>query len=86
MCQMDEQDQGLYSAGGKTSQRKISWSLEAAISGVIMTVSLWNLTDASEAHGFETSRDLAVRIEAHIILPQLNKVQNSDVYMPWTYS
>ena len=39
-----ELNQGLYSLSGKTSCRQISWSLEAARLGVIMIVSLWNLT------------------------------------------
>ena len=41
--------QGLYSLSGKTSYRKISWSLGAARFGVIMIVSLWNLTGISAA-------------------------------------
>ena len=41
--------QGLYSLSGKTSYRKISWSLGAARLGVIMIVSLWNLTGISAA-------------------------------------
>ena len=66
--------QGLYSLSGKTSYRQISWSLEAARLGVIMIVSLSNLTgrDACyiseqsekskpESRSFETSRDFAVR-------------------------
>ena len=40
---------GLYSLCGKTSYRQISWSLEAARLGVIMIVSLWNLTGISAA-------------------------------------
>ena len=40
---------GLYSLSGKTSYRQISWSLEAAILGVIKIVSLWNLTGISAA-------------------------------------
>ena len=40
---------GLYSLSGKTSYRQISQSLEAARSGVIMIVSLWNLTGISAA-------------------------------------
>ena len=43
------QVQGLYSLSGKTSYRQISWSLEAARLGVIMIVSLWNLTGISAA-------------------------------------
>ena len=39
--------QGLYSLSGKTSYRQISSSLEAARLGVIMIVSLWNLTGAA---------------------------------------
>ena len=42
-------NQGLYSLNGKTSYRQISWSLEAARLGVIMIVSLWNLTGISAA-------------------------------------
>ena len=41
--------QGLYSLNGKTSYRQISRSLEAARLGVIMIVSLWNLTGISAA-------------------------------------
>ena len=41
--------QGLYSLSGRTSYRQISWSLEAARLGVIMIVSLWNLTGISVA-------------------------------------
>ena len=41
--------QGLYSLSSKTSYRQISWSLEAARLGVIMIVSLWNLTGISAA-------------------------------------
>ena len=40
---------GLYSLSGKTSYRQISWSLEAARLGVIMIVSLWNLTGILDA-------------------------------------
>ena len=40
---------GLYSLSGKTSYRKISWCFEAARLGVIMIVSLWNLTGISTA-------------------------------------
>ena len=40
---------GLYSLSGKTSYRQISWSLETARLGVIMIVSLWNLTGISAA-------------------------------------
>ena len=38
---------GLYSLSGKTSYRQISWSLEAAILGVIIITPLWNLTGTS---------------------------------------
>ena len=41
--------QGIYSLSGKTSYRQIPWSLEAARLGVIMIVSLWNLTGISAA-------------------------------------
>ena len=40
---------GLYSLSGKTSYRKISWSLGAARLGVIIIVSPWNLTGISAA-------------------------------------
>ena len=40
---------GLYSLSGKTSYRKISWSLEAAIFGFQHVQSLWNLTGTSAA-------------------------------------
>ena len=41
--------QGLYSLSGKTSDRKISWSLEAARFGFKLFQSLWNLAGASAA-------------------------------------
>ena len=40
---------GLYSLSGKTSYRKISWSLEAARFGFKLFQSLWNLTGTSAA-------------------------------------
>ena len=40
---------GLYSSSGKTSYRKISWSLEAARFGFRLFQSLWNLTGPSAA-------------------------------------
>ena len=40
---------GLCSLSGKTSHRQISWSIEAARSGVMKFVSLWNFTDISAA-------------------------------------
>ena len=40
---------GLYSLSGKTSYRKISWSLEAARFGFILFQSLWNLAGTSAA-------------------------------------
>ena len=40
---------GVYSLSGRTSYRKILWSLETARLGVIMIVSLWNLTSISAA-------------------------------------
>ena len=42
-------NQGLYSLSGKTSYRKISWSLEAARFGFKLFQSLWNLTGTSAA-------------------------------------
>ena len=39
--------QGLYSLSGKTSFRKISWSLEAARFGFKLFQSLWNLAGTS---------------------------------------
>ena len=42
-------NQGLYSLSGKTSYRKISWSLEAARFGFRLFQSLWNLTGTSAA-------------------------------------
>ena len=42
-------DQGLYSLSGKTSYRKISWSLEAARFGFKLFQSLWNLAGTSAA-------------------------------------
>ena len=41
--------QGLYSLSGKTSYRKISWSLEAARFEFRLFQSLWNLTGTSAA-------------------------------------
>ena len=41
--------QGLYSLSGKTSYRKISWSLEAARFGFKFFQSLWNLAGTSAA-------------------------------------
>ena len=40
---------GLYSLSGKTSYRKISWSLEAARFGFKLFQSLWNLARTSAA-------------------------------------
>ena len=40
---------GLYSLSGKTSYRKISWSLEAARFGFKLFQLLWNLTSPSAA-------------------------------------
>ena len=40
---------GLYSLSGKTSYRKISWSLDAARFGFKLFQSLWNLTGTSAA-------------------------------------
>ena len=42
-------DLGLYSLSGKTSYRKISWSLEAARFGFELFQSLWNLAGTSAA-------------------------------------
>ena len=44
-----EATQGLYSLSGKTSYRKISWSLEAARFGFKLFQSLWNLAGTSAA-------------------------------------
>ena len=44
ICKLTLPLQGFYSLSGKTSYRKISWSLGAARLRVIMMVSLWNLT------------------------------------------
>ena len=44
-----DQLQGLYSLSGKTSYRKISWSLEAARFGSKLFQSLWNLAGTSAA-------------------------------------
>ena len=41
--------QGVYSLSGKTSYRKISWSLEAARFGFKLFQSLWNLAGTSAA-------------------------------------
>ena len=42
-------NQGLYSLSGKTSYRKISWSLEATRFGFKLFQSLWNLAGNSAA-------------------------------------
>ena len=44
-----DRHQGLYSLSGKTSYRKISWSLEAAKFGFKIFQSLWNLAGTSAA-------------------------------------
>ena len=44
-----ESCQGLYSLSGKTSYRKISWSLEAARFGLKLFQLLWNLAGTSAA-------------------------------------
>ena len=44
-----EGDQGLYSLNGKTSYRKISWSLEAVRFRFKLLQSLWNLAGTSAA-------------------------------------
>ena len=41
--------QGLYLLSGRTSYRKISWSLEAARFGIKLFQSLWNLAGTSAA-------------------------------------
>ena len=48
-AQLCDFNQSLYSLSSKTSYHQISWSLEAARLGVIMIVSLWNLTGISAA-------------------------------------
>ena len=40
----DDKNLGLYSLSGKTSYRQVSWSLETAIFGVIMIITLIHLT------------------------------------------
>ena len=64
-----------HSLNGRTSYGKISWSLEAARFDVTMFALIWNFAgisaaahtsellekSKSESHGFETTRDLAVR-------------------------
>ena len=62
---------GLYSLIGRWSYRKISWSLEATRSDVIVIISFWSeiweasrlipSNAGSRGFDFETSRDLAVR-------------------------
>ena len=47
--QSDQWLLGLYSLSGKTSYRKISWSLEAARFGFKLFQSLWNLAGTSAA-------------------------------------
>ena len=48
-CNNQSRHQGLYSLSGKTSYRKISWSLEAARFGFKLLQSLWNLAGTSAA-------------------------------------
>ena len=48
-CWHHRRMQGLYSLSGKTSYRKISWSLEAARFGFKLLQSLWNLAGTSAA-------------------------------------
>ena len=68
---------GLYSLSRRTSYRQISWSLEAAWLGVIMSVTLCNLAGnccrgayqiserlektKPDSRGFQISRDIVVR-------------------------
>ena len=49
LCKHTTMYQGLYSLSGKTSYRKISWSLEAARFGFKLFQSLWNLESTSAA-------------------------------------
>ena len=49
LSRFDKSPLGLYSLSGKTSYRKISWSLEAARFGFKLFQSLWNLTGTSAA-------------------------------------
>ena len=49
VCSLSEAILGLYSLNGKTSYRKISWSLEAAGFGSKLFQSLWNLVGTSAA-------------------------------------
>ena len=59
---------GLCSLSGRTSYRQISWSLEAARLGVIIIVSLWNLTGIStellpkSRSNFRVTRKIHTRI------------------------
>ena len=46
---LHDRDQGLYSLSGRTSYRKISWSLEAARFIFRIFQSLWKLTGTSAA-------------------------------------
>ena len=48
-CMPHSCTQGLYSLSGKTSYRKISWSLEATRFGFKLFQSLWNLAGTSAA-------------------------------------
>ena len=59
--------QGLYSLSGKSSYRKISWSLEAARFGFRIFQSFWNLTDTSTAA-------LPVRFQSNMIITTSNLV------------
>ena len=59
--------QGLYSLSGKTSYCKVSWSLEAARSGVRLFRSLWNLT--RWRHQMETFSALLAICEGNSPVP-----------------
>ena len=66
------QDQGLCSQSGNTSYRQISWSLKAARLGIIMIVTLWNLTGISAAllpRGLSNFRAIG-KVETQISRPR----------------
>ena len=60
------EDQGLYSLSGKTSNRMISWSLEATKFGFGLFKSLWNLAGTCAAE-----MPVKFQSDAIIITPNL---------------
>ena len=54
----------LYSLSGKMSYRQISWDLEATRLGIIMIVSLWNLTGMSAAALSSAAAEVPVKFQS----------------------